>query len=53
MEQRLAELPAVPPGDYAVLQLHTVFGGVRAAVETVTLEREPERGWRVVGSFIR
>ena len=52
VEQHLDGLPGAPPGEYVVRQYHSVFGGTRAAVETLTLRREPG-GWRVAGDFVR
>lgn len=53
VEQRLDGLPGAPPGEYIVRQYHSVYGGVRAVVETLTLLREDDGAWRVVGYFIR
>lgn len=53
VEQRLDGLPGAPPGEYVVRQYHCVYGGVKAVVETLTLRREEDGGWRVVGYFIR
>lgn len=53
VEQRLNGLPGGLPGDYVVRQYHAVYGGVRAVVETLTLQREDDGVWRVVGYFIR
>jgi len=36
-----------------VRQYHSVSGGVKAVVETLTLRREGDGAWRVVGYFIR
>jgi hypothetical protein len=52
VEQRLDGIPGAAPGEYDVRQYHSVFGGVRAAVETLTLRHE-DGAWRVVGYFIR
>lgn len=52
VEQRLDGIPGAQPGEYDVRQYHSVYGGVRAVVETLTLRREDD-GWRVVGYFIR
>jgi hypothetical protein len=52
VEQHLDGLPGAPPGEYVVRQYHSVFGGTRAAVETLTLRREAG-GWRVAGHFVR
>jgi hypothetical protein len=45
-------LPGAPPGEYVVRQYHSVFGGTKAVVETLTLRREAG-GWRVAGHFVR
>jgi len=44
--------PGQPPGDYAVLLFRTAFAKKTGANETVTLEREPDGVWRVVGYVI-
>jgi len=51
--ERLDGLPAAPPGEYVVLQYHSVYDARQAVVETVTLQRQPTRAWHVVGYFIR
>jgi len=53
VEQQLDGLPGAPPGEYVVRQYHSVYGGVKAVVETLTLHRETDGAWRVVGYFIR
>jgi Protein of unknown function (DUF4019) len=53
VEQFLNGLPGAPPGEYAVQQYHTVFEGLHAVTETLTLVREGDGRWRVVGYFIR
>lgn len=53
VEQRLDGLPAAPAGEYVVRQYHSVYGAVKAVVETLTLLRENDGVWRVVGYFIR
>ena len=53
VEQRLDGLPGAPPGQYVVRQYHSVFGGVKAVVETLTLRREDDGAWHAVGYFIR
>jgi hypothetical protein len=42
-----------PPGEYAVLLFRTAFERQTAASETLTLEREKDGAWRVVGYLIR
>ena len=42
-----------PPGDYAMLQFRTAFANQSVAQETLTLEREPDSRWRVIGYFVR
>jgi hypothetical protein len=46
-------LPGAPDGDYRILQFDTRFAQKQAAVETVVLQLESSRGWRVSGYFIR
>lgn len=46
-------LPGAPDGDYVVLQFDTTFERKAAAVETVTVVREADGNWRVVGCFVR
>lgn len=53
VEQTLNGLPGEPPGDYVVHQYHAVYDGRQAVTETVTLLREADDNWRVVGYFIR
>jgi len=53
VEQQLNGIPGAPAGDYIVRQYHSVYGGVKAVVETLTLVRESDGAWRVVGYFIR
>jgi hypothetical protein len=45
--------PGAPEGDYALIDYTTNFAGRPAAHETVTLERETDGAWRVVGYYIR
>jgi hypothetical protein len=44
---------AAPEGEYALLLFRTSFDNRTDARETVTLEREPDGAWRVIGYFIR
>lgn len=53
VEQRLDGIPGEPPGEYVVRQYHSIFGQTRAVVETLSLRREDDGVWRVVGYFIR
>jgi hypothetical protein len=53
VEQQESALPGIPDGAYIVRQYHSVYGGSRAVVETLTLQREADGVWRVVGYFIR
>ncbi len=46
-------LPGAPDGDYVVLQFNTTFERKAAALETVTMVRESDGNWRVVGYFVR
>lgn len=43
----------LPPGDYAKVNFRTAFANKTESYETVTLERESDGQWRVVGYFIR
>ncbi|MEP7207825.1 MAG: DUF4019 domain-containing protein [Casimicrobiaceae bacterium] len=45
--------PNVPAGDYALVQFRTAFERRSEGHETVTLEREADGTWRVIGYFIR
>ena len=51
--QFLREIPGQPDGDYALLKFRTAFANKIAAEESVTLQREADGVWRVVGYFIR
>lgn len=53
VEQFLDGLPGAPPGEYVVQQYHAVYDNRQAVTETVTLVREGDGRWRVVGYFIR
>jgi hypothetical protein len=46
-------LPGVPEGEYALLEFRTSFAKQANAGETLTLEREADGTWRVVGYFIK
>ncbi|MGH7551238.1 MAG: DUF4019 domain-containing protein [Gemmatimonadota bacterium] len=45
--------PDLGPGRYVVLQYLTPVGEGRSAIETVSLERQPEGDWRIAGYFVR
>jgi len=45
--------PGVPDGDYALVIFRTAFEKKTEGEETVTLERERDGRWRVIGYFIR
>jgi ketosteroid isomerase-like protein len=45
--------PGVPDGDYALIIYTTSYANKADGRETLTLEREPDGKWRVVGYFIR
>jgi len=53
VEQALNGIPGAPAGEYVVQQYHSVYSGVKAVVETLTLQRAADGAWRVVGYFIR
>lgn len=46
-------LPNMPAGDYVVMQYHTESGTGGFVTETVVMERDGARGWRVVGYFVK
>jgi len=48
-----SKMPGGPDGDYAQVLFETDFAKNNAARETVTLEREPDGVWRVMGYLIR
>jgi Protein of unknown function (DUF4019) len=41
--------PGAPPEDFALVRFRTEFAAKADARETVTLQREPDDRWRVVG----
>ena len=45
--------PGAPDGNYAIVLFRTSFAKKTDATETVTLERESDGAWRVVGYFVR
>ena len=45
--------PGAPDGDYALLVFRSSFAKKIDSRETVTLEREADGAWRVIGYFIR
>lgn len=47
------QFPGVPEGDYALVGFETSFANRPQGHETVTLEREDDGNWRVVGYFVR
>ncbi len=50
--QYSTSLPGAPPGEYVVLQYHTVAGS-GFVTETVALRHDGVRGWRVAGYFVK
>jgi len=46
------QIPGAPDGDYALLEFRTSFAKKTNSRETVTLEREADDTWRVIGYFI-
>jgi len=48
-----SSFPGAPEGEYAVLAFRTAFENAPGGTETVTLERETDGIWRVVGYVIR
>jgi hypothetical protein len=53
VEQAFNGLPGAPPGEYVVQQYHAVYDARQAVTETLTLLREADGQWRVVGYYIR
>lgn len=49
----LNTLSGAPDGEYCVLFFDTVFSNKAAAVETVTVAKDEEGRWRLVGYFIK
>ncbi len=47
------KLPDGPEGDFAMVLFRTSFANKADSRETVTLEREADGTWRVIGYFIR
>ena len=47
------ELPGGTHGEFAVLQFRATFDKAPDSGESVTLERDKDGAWRVVGYFIR
>ena len=47
------EFPGVPKGDYALVNFLTAFEQRTDTEETITLEREADGRWHVIGYFIR
>ncbi len=48
-----SNFPNQPPGEYAMLQFRTTFANRTVAVESISLEREGDGRWRVVGYGLR
>jgi hypothetical protein len=46
-------LPGAPEGDYLIFSYLTDFANKAGAIETLTLAREADGQWRVVGYFVR
>lgn len=51
--QYARELHDAPPGEYVVLQFSTTTRNDTSVLETITLAREGQRTWRVIGYFIK
>ena len=47
------QFSGVPEGDYALVGFETGFANRPRGHETVTLQREDDGNWRVVGYFVR
>jgi Protein of unknown function (DUF4019) len=48
-----ASLPGAPDGEYVVIQYATGFESKKAAIETVTPMKDPDRVWRVAGYYVK
>lgn len=48
----ISKLASAPDGDYALVVFRTTFAKRANGLETVTLEREADGGWRVIGYVI-
>ena len=46
-------VPGMPAGEYVMMQYRTVSGTGGFVTETVVLQRDGTRGWRVVGYFVK
>ena len=46
-------VPGGPDGEYVIFEFNTSFQKKSAAVETVTVMLDQQRGWRVAGYFIK
>lgn len=51
--QPLAQSKDAPPGEFIVVAFRTEFGKRLTGTESVTLERESDGHWRVVGYLMR
>jgi len=47
------DIPNQPPGDYALLMFRTTFANRSVVFESISLEREGDGRWRVVGYVLR
>jgi hypothetical protein len=47
------QFPGAPEGEYAVITFMTAFANKRGVGETLSMEREADGKWRVVGYSIR
>jgi hypothetical protein len=51
--KRTSTAPNLPAGDYVTLRFRTVAANPAHVTETVVMERDGARGWRVIGYFVR
>jgi hypothetical protein len=47
------QIPGYEEGDYALIRFRTAFANRPQSEESLTLQREPDGVWRVVGYYIR
>jgi hypothetical protein len=54
VEQQFAtQMPALPDGQYLIIQYKSTFANKAQAIETVTVMKDPDGYWRVAGYFIK
>jgi len=46
-------MPGAPDGEYVIVQFASSFDNKKVSVETATLTLTEDRGWRIIGYFIK